>query len=189
MNAVIAASSVVVLLIVVTGLLAAAETVVVRTDVVRALRLQEEGRRGSDALLWLTEHRGSVLNVLLVATVTARVVLAGVATILGWELLGDGWVGAAIAALIVIAISLTGAEVAPRTLVLRSLESAGVHPGAADQAARPDRSNPSPGWPSSSVAPSCRAVRASTVRTSRTRARTSTTRRRPTRSSTRRSGR
>jgi CBS domain containing-hemolysin-like protein len=112
-------------LLVVTGYLAAVETVVARTDVVRALRVREEERSGSEALLWLTEHRGSTLNVLLVATVTARVSLAAVAAILGWELLGDGAEGAAIAVIAVVAVTLTGAEVAPRTLVLRSLEAAG----------------------------------------------------------------
>jgi CBS domain containing-hemolysin-like protein len=60
-------------LLVVTAYLAALETVLSRLNVVRALRLVEEERRGAEALLWVTEHRVSGLNVLLVTTVVARV--------------------------------------------------------------------------------------------------------------------
>jgi CBS domain containing-hemolysin-like protein len=124
-SATVAAAGAIAALLGLTGYLAAVETVVARTDVVRALRLREEGATGSDALLWLTEHRGAALNALLVATVGVRVTLGAVAAVLGWELLDGGVLGALVAVLVVSAVVLTGAEVAPRTLVLRSLEVAG----------------------------------------------------------------
>jgi hypothetical protein len=48
------ALAVAVTLLILTGYLAAVETVVQRINVVRALRLVEEERRGAPALLWLT---------------------------------------------------------------------------------------------------------------------------------------
>jgi CBS domain containing-hemolysin-like protein len=112
-------------LLLLTAYLAAVETVLTRVNVVRALRLAEEERRGSPALLWLTEHRASSLNVLLVLTVTARVTLAGVLAVLGWRL-SDG-VGGLVAALAVAVVaSLVLGEVAPRTVALRHLEATGL---------------------------------------------------------------
>jgi uncharacterized protein YhfF len=67
-NAEVTALAVIVLLLAATGYLAAVETAVARTDVVRALRLREEDAPGSDALLWLVEHRGTALSALLVTT-------------------------------------------------------------------------------------------------------------------------
>jgi CBS domain containing-hemolysin-like protein len=120
----VAASVVVVALLLVTGWLAALDTVVQRLDVVRAMRLREEELSGAGALLWLTEHRGTVLNALLVAGTAVRVSLGAVVVLLGRDLLAGGPGGvAAVATLVVVAV--VAAEVAPRTLTLRSLESAG----------------------------------------------------------------
>jgi CBS domain containing-hemolysin-like protein len=124
-NGVVAAVVAVVVLFAITGYLAAVETVVTRIDVVRALRLREQGDRGSEPLVWVLEHRASTLNALLVASVLVRTLLAATAAVLGWELFADGIEGALIAVLVVAAVTLTGAEVAPRTLTLRSLEQAG----------------------------------------------------------------
>jgi CBS domain containing-hemolysin-like protein len=112
-------------LLALTAYLAAIETVVTRINVVRALRLAEEERRGAPALLWLTEHRASTLNVLLVLTVSARVTLAGVAALLGWQLL-DGGAGLALALAVVVLASLVVGEVTPRTVALRHLEATGL---------------------------------------------------------------
>jgi CBS domain containing-hemolysin-like protein len=112
-------------LLALTAYLAAIETVVTRINVVRALRLAEEDRRGAPALLWLTEHRASTLNVLLVLTVSARVTLAGVAALLGWQLL-DGGAGLALALAVVVLASLVVGEVTPRTVALRHLEATGL---------------------------------------------------------------
>ncbi len=114
-----------VLLLVVSAYLAALETVVTRCNVVRALRLSEEDRRGSAALLWLAEHRASCLNVVLICTVSARVGLAALGTVLGLALVGGG-VGVAVAVLVVVLASLLLGEVTPRTLALRHLEATGL---------------------------------------------------------------
>jgi CBS domain containing-hemolysin-like protein len=113
------------LLLVVTAYLAALETVLSRLNVVRALRLNEEERRGAGALLWVTEHRVSGLNVLLVTTVTARVALAAMAAVVGWRQLG-GPTGLVVAVVAVTLSSLVLGEVAPRTVVLRHLETSGL---------------------------------------------------------------
>ncbi len=110
-------------LLLVTAYLAALDTVVQRLDVVRAMRLHEEEASGSDALLWVTEHRGTVLNVLLVTGVVARVGL-GVAGILLAEELGGGALLPGVLLAVVLGAVIV-AEVAPRTAVLRSLEAAG----------------------------------------------------------------
>jgi len=105
--------------------LAATETVVSRLNMVRALRLAEEDHRGADALLWLTEHRASVLNVVLVATVAGRVVLVVLAIGLGTALV-DGLVGVAVGAVAAVLGSLLLGEVAPRTVALRHIEATGL---------------------------------------------------------------
>jgi CBS domain containing-hemolysin-like protein len=112
-------------LLVVTAYLAALETVLSRLNVVRALRLNEEERRGAGALLWVTEHRVSGQNVLLVTTVTARVALAAMAAVVGWRQLG-GPSGLVVAVVAVTLLSLVLGEVAPRTVVLRHLETSGL---------------------------------------------------------------
>jgi CBS domain containing-hemolysin-like protein len=114
-----------VLLLVLTGYLAAVETVVLRINVVRALRLAEEERRGAPALLWLTEHRASSLNALLVLTVTARVALTALVAVATWRWATDPWVLVAAVAVVVVA-SLVLGEVTPRTVALRHLEATGL---------------------------------------------------------------
>ncbi|MTV26316.1 HlyC/CorC family transporter [Nitriliruptoraceae bacterium ZYF776] len=123
MTPALATAVVAVVLLLVTAYLAAVETVVTRVDVVRAMRLREEEARGGDALLWLTEHRATALSVLLVVTVTARVVLAALAALVGWQEFG-GTPGAAGAVVLAVVASLVLGEVVPRTIVLRSLEPA-----------------------------------------------------------------
>jgi CBS domain containing-hemolysin-like protein len=111
-------------LLVVTGYLAALDTVVQRLDVVRAMRLREEELAGADALLWLTEHRGTVLNVLLLAGTVVRCSLGAVVVLFGHDQLGGGLGGVAAVAVVVVVVVVL-AEVVPRTLTLRSLETAG----------------------------------------------------------------
>jgi CBS domain containing-hemolysin-like protein len=111
-------------LVLVTALLAAIATVIDRLNVVRALRLAEEERRGAPALLWLTEHRVTSLNVLLTLNVIVRLALGAVAALAGWRF-AEG-VGAALAVLIAVVVVLVLGEVTPRTVVLRHLESSGL---------------------------------------------------------------
>ncbi len=114
-------------LLLVTAYLAAAETVLSRLNVVRALRLEDEEVPGARQLLWVTEHRASSLNVLLMLTVLVRVALAAVAVVLGVRL-GSG--AAIVAAVLIVALlSLVIGEVTPRTLALRHLEATGLRLG------------------------------------------------------------
>ena len=117
--------AVVVLLLFATAFLAAAETVVDRLSLVRALRLAEEEEPGAEPLLWLIEHRATALNVVLALTVSVRIALAVLATVLVM-----GWMATQVAVIVAIVVlivtSLALAEVAPRTLVLRDLEPAGL---------------------------------------------------------------
>ena len=108
-----------------TAYFAAVETVVSRCNVVRALRLVEEERHRAPALLWLAEHRASSLNVLLLVTVSARVTLTALGTVLGIRLLGGAGGVAAALAVVVVASLLIG-EITPRTLALRHLERTGL---------------------------------------------------------------
>ncbi len=118
-----------VLLVGVTALLAAIETVVTRMNVVRALRLVEEEDEDASArttaLLWLTEHRASALDAVLVATVVARVATAALVTWLVLDL-GGGGAAVAVAMVAVVLVSLVFGEVVPRTIVLRHLDTAGL---------------------------------------------------------------
>ncbi|MBW3665402.1 MAG: hemolysin family protein [Actinobacteria bacterium] len=108
-----------------TAMVGAFETVVSQLDVVRALRLDEEERPGSDRLLWLIEHRGRTLNVVLFLTVTLRVTAAAVLiALLSRHLAGAS--GIAIAVAVMVLASYVAAEVLPRTLALRHLEASGL---------------------------------------------------------------
>ena len=110
------------LLLLLSAVVAAMETVVSRLNLVRALRLDEEDAPGASALVWVLEHRASVLDVLLVATVLGRTSLAGIAALLGWHW-ADGPLGAVAAVLAVAALSLVVGESVPRTVALRHLEA------------------------------------------------------------------
>jgi CBS domain containing-hemolysin-like protein len=115
-------------LLLVTALLGAVETVLLRLSIVRALRLDEEGGPGAAALLWLLEHRTRSLNVVLFATVTSRIVTTGVTTALAIRR-ADGAAAVAGALVLLVVVSMVVAEVAPRTLALRSLEATGLRLG------------------------------------------------------------
>ena len=116
-------------LLLLTAYLAAAETVLSRLNVVRALRLDDEDAPGAPQLLWVTEHRASSLNVLLMLTVVVRVALAASAVVLGVRLGGNG-ASIVAAVVIVVLLSLVLGEVTPRTLALRHLEATGLRLGA-----------------------------------------------------------
>ncbi|MFA9446963.1 hemolysin family protein [Egicoccus sp. AB-alg6-2] len=111
-------------LLLLTALLAALETVIDRLNVVRALRLAEEDRRGARKLLWLTEHRVTSLNVLLVLGVAVRMLLGACAVLAGWQVANG--TGAGVALVVAVVVVLVLGEVAPRTIVLRHLESTGL---------------------------------------------------------------
>lgn len=117
---------VVVLLVATSAYLAAAETVVTRIDVVRALRLEEEEMAGASALLWVTRRRAMSGNVLLVVKVAVRMLMVALATVLGLSL-GAGTMLPLVLGLVGLGlVVLVAAEIAPRTLVLRHLETTGL---------------------------------------------------------------
>ncbi len=119
-------AAVAILVLLGTGAAASAtETVVQRLGLVRALRLSEEEAPGAGPLLWLMEHRASTQNVLLVLTVTARILLTAVVLVAVLRFV-SGPVGIALAITASIIGSLLLAEVAPRTLTLRHLERTGL---------------------------------------------------------------
>ena len=64
---------VVLVLIVVVGVMGASEVVITRTTRVRAVRLQEEGRRGSAALVRIVGDPAPFLNVVLLITLLATI--------------------------------------------------------------------------------------------------------------------
>jgi CBS domain containing-hemolysin-like protein len=115
---------VVVLLLAFTALLSAIETVLQRLDLVRALAIDDE-EHGAEDLVWIIEHRGSCLNVTLVLTVLSRIAAVAIAVVLanGWW---PGGAGAAIAALVVAVLTLVLAEVAPRSMAMKSLDRTGL---------------------------------------------------------------
>ncbi|MEX0706164.1 MAG: hemolysin family protein [Nitriliruptoraceae bacterium] len=108
-----------------TAYLAAIETVIDRLNLVRALRLDDEDRPGSAALLWLTEHRSSALSAVLVATVTARVTLVAAAISLAVRFV-PSTTGMVVTLVGVVVVSLVVGEVTPRTVALRHLEATGL---------------------------------------------------------------
>jgi CBS domain containing-hemolysin-like protein len=110
-------------LVALTAPLAAAEAVLARLGIVRALALHEEERRGSAALLWMSEHRAAVLNAVLLLTVMIRVAAA---TILAVLAIRWGLTAVTAAALALVMANFVLAEVAPRSLAARSLERAGL---------------------------------------------------------------
>ncbi|MBW3562788.1 MAG: hemolysin family protein [Actinobacteria bacterium] len=113
----------VVLLVALTAFLGASETVLTRMGVVRALRLQEDDRRGAGALLWLLEHPARALNVILLLTLATRIAAAGLLTLL---VLGAGGWAVSIGLLVLAVASFVLAEVAPRTFTLHHLERVGL---------------------------------------------------------------
>ncbi|MEA2556142.1 MAG: magnesium and cobalt exporter, family, partial [Actinomycetota bacterium] len=64
---------IVVVLIGVVGVMAASEVAITRTNRVRAVRLQEEARRGSSALVRIVEEPAPFLNVVLLITLLATI--------------------------------------------------------------------------------------------------------------------
>ena len=119
-------------LLLLAAVIAAMETVVSRLNLVRALRLDEEQAPGARSLVWVLEHRATVLDALLVVTVLGRATLVAIAALLGWSWT-DGVLGAVVAVALVVVLSLVLGEVVPRTVALRYLETTGLRLARATQ--------------------------------------------------------
>jgi CBS domain containing-hemolysin-like protein len=105
--------------------LAALETVLTRLNLVRALRLEDEDRPGSEALLWLTEHRVGAMSVVLLLQVVARTGIVVSAVLLGLRVTTHPAAVAGIVAGVALAVLVVG-EIVPRTATLRHLVATGL---------------------------------------------------------------
>jgi CBS domain containing-hemolysin-like protein len=116
--------AVVVLIIFLSALLAAIETFITRVNRVRAYRLQEEGRRGSVALVRISENPPPYLNVILLLMLAGHLAGTTVATIVAVRVVGDlGEVVATIAMTILLFIL---AEVVPKTYAVLHPDRVGL---------------------------------------------------------------
>ncbi len=113
----------VVVLVAMTAVFAAAETVLTRLGIIRALALDDEGRRGAASLLWLIEHPALGLNAVLLLTIVSRVAALTVLVVLATQ---HGASVTVLAAACFALASFVLAEVAPRTFTLRNLERVGL---------------------------------------------------------------
>ncbi len=115
------AAAALVLLVLLSAFLATTETVLLRLNIARAMRMEEEAPKASGALIWLLEHRGKAMNAVLLNTVGVRITAAVLATVLALDLLPGGVAGV-VAVLGLSVVSMVLGEVAPRTLTARDLE-------------------------------------------------------------------
>src|SRR5687767_2420551 len=110
-------------LIVLAGFLAMAETSLTRMNRVKALTLQEEGRRGAGVLARLVDHPERFLNPVLLLVLVCHVV----ASILVGVLFDKyGAVGVAIATFLEISVIFVLAEAAPKTWAVQHTERAAL---------------------------------------------------------------
>jgi putative hemolysin len=110
-------------LIVLAGFLAMAETSLTRINRVKALTLQEEGRRGAGLLARLVDHPERFLNPVLLLVLVCHVV----ASILVGVLFDKyGAVGVAIATFLEISVIFVLAEAAPKTWAVQHTERAAL---------------------------------------------------------------
>ncbi len=110
-------------LIVLAGFFALAETGLTRINRVKAIALEEEGRRGASALVALAEHPERFLNPVLLLVLTCHVV----ASILVGMVFGSyGAAGVAIATFLEVSIIFVLAEAAPKTWAVQNAERAAL---------------------------------------------------------------
>jgi len=102
---------------VIAALLAAAETAITRMGRIRAIRLEEEGRRGAKALVRIAENPAQYLNVVLLTILLVQLggtTLAGVVASRHLERLGE-----VLATLIMTILLFVFAEVTPKTRAIQ----------------------------------------------------------------------
>jgi CBS domain containing-hemolysin-like protein len=115
----------VVLLTGVAAFLAMSETAVTRTNRIRALRLEEEGRRGARQLRELVEHTARSLNLILLLTLVVQFAATSLFTAVMERLVGGG-LGVALAAAIMTVVTFIFAEVAPKTYAVQHTDQAAL---------------------------------------------------------------
>jgi CBS domain containing-hemolysin-like protein len=113
----------VLVLLVLTAFFATVETILLRLNIARAMRMDQDAEQEDGALVWLLEHRGRSLNAVLMNAVGVRVGLAVVGMVALGEVLPRG-VSEVVGVVVVAVLSMVLGEVAPRTMTARSLERA-----------------------------------------------------------------
>ena len=113
----------IVVLIVFTGFLAMSETALTRMNRVKALALEDEGRRGAATLVRLVEHPERWLNPVLLVLLTCQLVTA---TLVGFLADRFGPWGVAIATAFEVCVIFVLAEAAPKTWAVQHAERAAL---------------------------------------------------------------
>ena len=115
---------VVVVLILLTGFLALSETAITRMSKVKALSLEEEGKRGAGILLRLVERTEQVLPVVLFALEVTTLVAATLVGLVAEHLFGA--LGVVVATAFEIVVIFVVAELAPKTWAVQHTERAAL---------------------------------------------------------------
>jgi putative hemolysin len=115
---------VVILLVVAVAFLAGSESAITRMNRVRAMRLREDGRRGSVALVKIVEDPAPHVNVVLLLTLLATIGGTTIATSLAvrhWERWGE-----VIATAVMTLVLFVFAEVTPKTFAIQQTDRAAL---------------------------------------------------------------
>jgi CBS domain containing-hemolysin-like protein len=115
----------VVLLTAIAAFLAMSETAVTRTTRIRAIHLEEEGRRGARQLRALVENTARSLNLILLLTLVVQFAATSLFTSVMERLVGGG-LGVALAAGIMTVVTFIFAEVAPKTYAVQHTDRAAL---------------------------------------------------------------
>ena len=115
----------VLLLTVIAAFLAMSETAVTRTNRIRAIHLEEEGRRGARQLRALVENIPRSLNLILLLTLVVQFAATSLFTSVMERLVGGG-LGVPLAALIMTGVTFIFAEVAPKTYAVQHTDRAAL---------------------------------------------------------------
>lgn len=105
----------------VSAVLALAETAFVRMNRIRAIALEEEGKRGAHRLAQLLEHPERTLNLVLLLVLVCQMTAATLVGVLVERIFGPG--GIAIGALGEIVVFFVFAEVAPKTYAVQHTDA------------------------------------------------------------------
>jgi CBS domain containing-hemolysin-like protein len=114
--------------LILTGLaafLAMSETSITRTNRIRALHLEEEGRRGARQLLALVEQAAASLNLVLLLVLVVQFTATSLFTSVMERLVGGG-LGVALAAVIMTLVTFIFAEVVPKTYAVQQTDRAAL---------------------------------------------------------------
>jgi len=115
----------VVLLTAVAAFLAMSETAITRTNRIRAIHLEEEGRRGARQLRALVEQVASSLNAVLLLVLVVQFAATSLFTSVMERLVGGG-LGVALSAAIMTVVTFIFAEVAPKTYAVQQTDRAAL---------------------------------------------------------------